>query len=108
MSLGEPLQMYEVLMLLLLLIGAIPVTVQYLRYRCKWFYTAYLCFVGTAVLTNAEAFIAPVFLNYLEHVLLLIASFLFWATAYQSAESVVNADYRDVLADALPNRVFGE
>lgn len=101
MAAVESLQLYEVGMLLLLLIGFVPMTVQYYRYENRWFYSAYILFLVAAVLTNAEAFYEAAILNYAEHLSMLAASFLFWMTAYQSAEAVVNADASDVLHELL-------
>lgn len=102
MAVGEALQLYEVLVLFLLFAGCIPLTVQYIRSRNRWFYAAYLCFTAAGILTNLEAFAYPRLLNYLEHSALLAASALFWMSAQKSADAVVDADIRDVLAEAFP------
>lgn len=90
-------------MFLLLLLGLIPMTLPFHRYRNQWFYGAYTTFFVAAVATNAEAFTRPALLNLLEHGALMLASFLFWMTAYRSAEAVTTAEPIDMLREVLPS-----
>lgn len=96
---GEPFQWSEFGVLLLLVIGLVPMVVQYRRYRNRWFFTAYLLLTGAVSATNVEAFLLPALSNYVEHGLHLAAAFAYWMTAYKSASAVVDSSLEEALAD---------
>lgn len=99
MSLETSFQLHEVILALLLFAGLIPMTLQHRRHGNRWFYSAYLMFTVAALLSVVESFAFPLAVNIFEHLSVLVASFLFWMTAYKSTYAVLDKDAEDVLRE---------
>lgn len=98
-----PFELYEVLLMALLLVGLIPVTLQYLAHRNRWFYSAYVAFCIGSVATVLEHVMLPDLLNLVEHTVgIMLSGLLFWLTAMYSAEDVIDdrdeESWREVLS----------
>ncbi len=96
-------ELYEVLLLVLLLVGAGPITLQYREYRNRLFYSAYIMFLIGTVATVLEHVMFPTVFQVVEHVVgIMLSGFLFWVTAMYSAEDVIDEhlreDWREVLS----------
>ncbi len=77
-----PLELYELVILVLVVVGLIPMTVRFPQCRVKWFYMAYLAFAVGRVASIVE-YEALAVLE--EHVGIAVAGFLCWWTAMTGA-----------------------
>lgn len=98
---AETFQVYEAFLAGLLLLSLFPVLLQYWRYRCRWFLSAYLCFTAGAIASVLEAFVFAQLFNLMEHVMFLAAGGFFWLTAERSAETVLDQDVQDVIDEVV-------
>lgn len=82
----------ELVLILIALLGAVPVAIQY-RKQSKWFAVGYaMLFVG-AISTNLEALVLGDLLNVVEHGAgMMGAALAFAAAAYLRRENVLKTD----------------
>lgn len=82
----------ELILVLIALLGAIPVAIQY-RSRSKWFALGYAMLCIGAISTNLEALFLGDLLNFVEHGVGLMGSGLVFATAaYLRRKNVLEGD----------------
>ncbi|MBI2565340.1 hypothetical protein HYV79_05160 [Candidatus Woesearchaeota archaeon] len=86
------IEVNEVIILLLILIGYIPVIHAYFKYKSTitWFFLGYTTLLIGSIATILETFFYPVLLNYVEHLIgTLLSALLFLTNAYLSNKQIV-------------------
>lgn len=96
---GMGVQTHEVVTLVLLLGGAVPVILAARRFGARWFFVGYAALVGGSIATVVETMAYGPVLNMVEHLLTLFAAMFFLFTAYWSYAKVAGhpRDWRDML-----------
>lgn len=94
------IQPYEVMALFILIIGYIPIVMNFRQWRDRWIFGAYTALLIGTIATNLEAVVAPVLLNYVEQVVgVMLSGILFAVCAHRShrlfdAETTPEEEYR--------------
>lgn len=96
---GMGVQTHEVVTLVLLVVGAIPVILAARRFGARWFFVGYAALVGGGIATVVETMAYGAVLNIVEHLFTLSAALFFLFSAYWSHGKVAGhpRDWRDVL-----------